>query len=167
MAAYESIFILRPDLDDETVAKMCDRIGALIVANNGTIVAMEKMGPRHLSYEVKGYNDGYYVVLNYEGQTAATSELERVYKISDEVIRYIIVKRETPFKSALGREPAKEGASQEAGKDAPGEPAQETGPAPGETPKDAAPPTDGTSSQSPAETPSEATPIKADATPEA
>jgi len=173
MAAYESIFILRPDLDEETVVKTCDRIGALIVDNHGSVVAMEKMGHRHLSYEVKGHNDGYYVVLNYEGGAAATAELERTYKISDQVIRYIIVKRETPFKPALGREPVKEAAPEEAPPETPGETPKDAAQVPSaEAPKDAAdaPGESQKETEAPgeaaAEAKAEAAPVKTDATPE-
>ncbi len=110
MAAYESIFILRPELDDEAVAKVCDRLTALVADHEGSVIALEKMGKRRLSYEVKGQLDGYYVILNYDGKPGTTTELERNFKISDEVLRYIIVKREVPYKPATVREPAKEGA---------------------------------------------------------
>ena len=114
MAAYESIFILRPDLDEEAVSKTCDRVAALVGNNNGSVIALEKMGHRRLAYEVKDHMDGYYVILNYEGQPETTRELERTFKISDEFIRYIIVKREVPYKPAQVREAAKETAQAEA-----------------------------------------------------
>ena len=114
MAAYESIFILRPDLDEEAVSKTCDRVAALVGNNNGSVIALEKMGHRRLAYEVKDHMDGYYVILNYEGQPETTRELERTFKISDEFIRHIIVKREVPYKPAQIREAAKETAQAEA-----------------------------------------------------
>jgi len=114
MTAYESIFILRPDLDEEAVSKTCDRVAALVGNNNGSVIALEKMGHRRLAYEVKDHMDGYYVILNYEGQPETTRELERTFKISDEFIRHIIVKREVPYKPAQVREAAKETAQAEA-----------------------------------------------------
>jgi len=114
MAAYESIFILRPDLDEEAVSKTCDRVAALVGNNNGSVIALEKMGHRRLAYEVKDHMDGYYVILNYEGQPETTRELERTFKISDEFIRHIIVKRDVPYKPAQVREAAKETAQAEA-----------------------------------------------------
>lgn len=124
MVAYESIFILRPDLDDEAVGKTCDRIATLVADNDGSVIAMEKVGRRRLSYEVKGQMEGFYVILNYEGQATTTAELERTYKISDEFIRSLTVKREVPYKPAMIREPAKEAAAA-----APGETAGEAAPA--------------------------------------
>jgi small subunit ribosomal protein S6 len=114
MAAYESIFILRPDLDEDAVGKTCDRVAALVGNNNGSVIALEKMGHRRLAYEVKDHMDGYYVILNYEGQPETTRELERTFKISDEFIRHIIVKREVPYKPAQVRETVKETAQAEA-----------------------------------------------------
>ncbi len=108
MTAYESIFILRPDLDEEAVNKTCDRITALIPAHGGSVIALEKVGKRRLAYEVKGQLDGFYGILNYEGTGATSAELERTYKISDEVILHILVKRDVPYKPAQIREPAKE-----------------------------------------------------------
>jgi len=103
MAVYETVFIIRPDLDEEAVGKTCNRITEVITGNQGSVVSLEKVGHRRLAYEVKGYNDGFYIVLNYDGQPVTTSELERFFKISDDIIRYIIVKRETPFKKVEPR----------------------------------------------------------------
>lgn len=141
MAAYESIFILRPDLDDEAVAKACDRIATLVADHEGSVIAVEKMGKRRLPYEVKGQLEGYYVILNYEGKPATTAELERNFKISDEFIRYIIVKRQVPYKPATVREPAREGAVAaapgEAPEGTPSEAPKETPTTPKETPAEA------------------------------
>lgn len=126
MAAYEAIFILKPDLGDELNAKTLEKVSALIPANGGTVTAFEKAGNRRLAYEVKGYSDGYYAFVKYEGQPAATRELERFFKITDEVIRYLIVRDEAANRPApAGKEaqPAVEEpaqpATEEAGQEAP------------------------------------------------
>lgn len=125
MTAYESVFIIRPDLDDEAVGSTCDRIAGVITANEGVVIALEKVGHRRLSYEVKGFNDGFYVVLNYEGQAAATNELERFFKISDNIIRYLIVKREVPYKKPERAVKKKTEDEEAAAAPAPGIPAAE------------------------------------------
>lgn len=129
MAAYESVFIIRPDLDEETVSKVCDRITALIAANGGAVVTLEKMGHRHLAYEVKGFQDGYYVVLNYEGQAETTNELERNFRISDEVIRHLVVRKEISRRPA----PAKAEGEKPAAQATPEAAAQATGQTTGRT----------------------------------
>ena len=168
MTAYESIFILRPDLDEEAVGKTCDRVAALVGNNNGSVIALEKMGHRRLAYEVKDHMDGYYVILNYEGQPETTRELERTFKISDEFIRHIIVKREVPYKPAQIREAAKETAQAEAvdGVEAPAAaPAAEApaaapaGEAPAAVPAEG-PPVDGKAEETPAEPKAEEAPAQ-------
>ena len=168
MAAYESIFILRPDLDEEAVSKTCDRVAVLVGNNNGSVIALEKMGHRRLAYEVKDHMDGYYVILNYEGQPETTRELERTFKISDEFIRHIIVKREVPYKPAQIREAAKETAQAEAvdGAEAPAAaPAAEApaaapaAEAPAAVPAEG-PPVDGKAEETPAEPKAEEAPAQ-------
>ncbi len=97
MAQYETVFILRPDLDEESVTKTCDRLVSLISEHKGGVLSLEKMGHRRLAYEVEGHNDGYYVVMNFEGPAEAAAELERSFRISDEAIRYLLVRREVPY----------------------------------------------------------------------
>lgn len=116
MAAYESVFILRPDLDREGVDKTCERIVGVVTGSGGSVLSIEKVGLRRLAYEIMHFSDGFYVILNYEGEPAATRELERFFKISDEVIRYLIVKREVPFQKPQTR---KTKASEEDGRSAP------------------------------------------------
>ncbi|MCL6580519.1 MAG: 30S ribosomal protein S6 [Firmicutes bacterium] len=120
MPTYEAVFVLRPDLDEEALGRSCERFMNLVGANRGTVLAVEKMGHRRLAYEVKGFRDGFYVVLYYEGQSETVRELERNFKISDEVIRYINVRREAPYRPAQAKEEAKAEAAPET---APAEPA--------------------------------------------
>ncbi|HCW50795.1 MAG TPA: 30S ribosomal protein S6 [Clostridiales bacterium] len=103
MAAYESVFILRPDLDREGVDKTCERIVDVVTRSGGSVLSVEKVGLRRLAYEIEHFSDGFYVILNYEGEPSATRELERFFKINDEVIRYLIVKREVPFEKPQTR----------------------------------------------------------------
>ena len=159
MTAYESIFILRPDLDEEAVSKTCDRVAALVGNNNGSVIALEKMGHRRLAYEVKDHMDGYYVILNYEGQPETTRELERTFKISDEFIRHIIVKREVPYKPAQIREAAKETAQAEAVDGAEAPAAAPAAEAPAAAPAEG-PPVDGKAEETPAEPKAEEAPAQ-------
>lgn len=159
MAAYESIFILRPDLDEEAVSKTCDRVAALVGNNNGSVIALEKMGHRRLAYEVKDHMDGYYVILNYEGQPETTRELERTFKISDEFIRHIIVKREVPYKPAQIREAAKETAQAEAVDGAEAPAAAPTAEAPAVAPAEGLP-VEGKAEDTPAEPKAEEAPAQ-------
>ncbi len=90
MRKYEVMYILRPDVEQEildaTVAKFQG-----IISNGGEIVNHDLMGKRRLAYEIKKFREGIYVLVNFNAPAEVVNELERLMKISDEVIRYLIV----------------------------------------------------------------------------
>ncbi len=94
MAFYELMFIVRPELDEEQVGSATDKVHQLIVANGGNVTKTASWGKRRLAYQVGAYREGYYVVSNFEVDTARVVELERVLKISDTVFRHLLVKRD-------------------------------------------------------------------------
>lgn len=94
MRAYETIYILRPDLDEEQTKGMVEKFSSLIQNNGGELVKTETWGKRRLAYEVKDFRDGYYVLYKLKGTAKTVAELERIYKITDEVIRYLIIKED-------------------------------------------------------------------------
>ena len=96
MASYELMFIVKPELDEEQVTTATDRVHQLIVANDGNVTKTAAWGKRRLAYQVGQYREGYYVVSNFEVETAKIAELERVLKISDTVFRHLLVKRDAP-----------------------------------------------------------------------
>ena len=96
MASYELMFIVRPELDDEQVTTATDRVHQLIVANDGSVTKTAAWGKRRLAYQVGQYNEGYYVVSNFEIAAPKIAELERVLKISDTVFRHLLVRRDAP-----------------------------------------------------------------------
>ena len=62
--------------------------------SNGTISSVEELGKKRLAYEIKKLNEGYYVVVKFEAKPELITELERVYRITDEVMKFIVVKEE-------------------------------------------------------------------------
>lgn len=90
---YESLFILRPDLDEEKIAEMMEKFRVLIENNGGEVTRLDKWGRRRLAYEIKHLHEGLYIILQFKADQAVVRELDRVFKITDEVIRHII-KRE-------------------------------------------------------------------------
>ena len=93
MRAYEAMYVLRPDLDEEQINADIERFNQLVREQGGEVEQVSRWGRRRLAYEVKKFREGYYVLLHFRGQPAACRELERVFKISDHVIRYLIVRR--------------------------------------------------------------------------
>ncbi|MBS3886953.1 MAG: 30S ribosomal protein S6 [Dethiobacter sp.] len=93
MLKYETMFILRPELENEAYDTLVEKFKGIIEAQKGEVTNVNRMGRRKLAYEVmKKFREGYYVLFNYSAEAGVTAELERNFKISDDVIRYLIVK---------------------------------------------------------------------------
>ena len=93
MNKYESVIIINPNLEDGAnkalIAKFTDMIN-----KDGKVESVYELGKKRLAYEIKKNKEGYYVVFNFEAKPDFISELERVYRITDEVIKFIVVKKE-------------------------------------------------------------------------
>jgi small subunit ribosomal protein S6 len=88
------MFILRPELEEPQQTALIDRFSNLITENGGEIVKVDRWGKRRLTYEIDKLREGYYVVIKFTGDTELEKELTRVYRITDGVIRNIIVLEE-------------------------------------------------------------------------
>ncbi|NPV69976.1 MAG: 30S ribosomal protein S6 [Firmicutes bacterium] len=93
MRDYEVMYILHPELDDEKTTAAIEKYSVLLQSKGGTVTNTEKWGKRRLSYEIKGQREGTYVLVNFSGEPAVSSELDRVMKISDDVIRHLIIRK--------------------------------------------------------------------------
>ncbi|KGE20002.1 30S ribosomal protein S6 [Paenibacillus wynnii] len=89
MRKYEVMYIIRPDIEQEVVQAAVEKFQG-IISNGGEITKHDVQGKRRLAYEIKKFRDGFYVLVNFTAEPAVVTELERLMKISDEVIRYLI-----------------------------------------------------------------------------
>jgi small subunit ribosomal protein S6 len=94
MRAYEVLYIIRPDLDDETLTTNIDRFAEIVTNNGGAELTVDKWGKRRLAYEINDLKDGVYVLMNFNGEARTIQELERVMKISDNVLRFLTTRKE-------------------------------------------------------------------------
>jgi len=94
MKAYEILYIIRPDLDEEATTALVDRLSGLVASNGGENMTVEKWGKRRLAYEIEDYKEGQYILMNFEGEGRTSQEIERVMKISDDVIRFLTVRKD-------------------------------------------------------------------------
>ena len=93
MHKYESVIIINPSVDEDKVKSLIDRFSDLI-NTQGKVTKVDNMGKRKLAYEVKKNKEGIYVVFYFEAEPSLIAELERNYRITDEVIKFIVVKDE-------------------------------------------------------------------------
>jgi len=91
---YEIMYVLKSELDDEATSALIERIHGVITGQGGTIENVDKWGKRRLAYEVKDSRDGYYVVTKFKGGSSVAGELDRVLKITDEVLRHVIIRED-------------------------------------------------------------------------
>jgi small subunit ribosomal protein S6 len=94
MQAYEVMYILRPDLEEEAVQTAVDRFSEIVTTNGGTDLKVDVWGKRRLAYEIQKFNEGFYVLMNFNSEAHTVEELERLMKISDTVIRFLTTKQE-------------------------------------------------------------------------
>lgn len=94
MRAYELMYIVRPDLDEETVKSVNDRVVAIITDNGGQVEKTDLMGKRRLAYEIKGYTEGVYTVIQFQAGPDLIQELERQLRINDNVLRHLVVRED-------------------------------------------------------------------------
>lgn len=93
MNKYEAMFILNTSTEEERRNAILDRYKGIIEAN-GTIGNVDEWGNRKLAYEINDLKEGYYVVVNFEAEREVINELDRVSKITEEVIRHMVVREE-------------------------------------------------------------------------
>lgn len=94
MRKYETIFILHPSLDEEAVKANVEKFKGVIENGGGVIDNVDSWGKRKLAYEISKVNEGFYTLVNFSAEADLPKELDRVFRISDSVIRHIIVKEE-------------------------------------------------------------------------
>lgn len=87
---YETIFIVTPTLEETAAQAVADKFKAL-VETNGTNVEVEDWGKRKLAYPINDQNEGYYTLIRFESAPAFPAELDRIYKITDGLMRSLIV----------------------------------------------------------------------------
>ncbi|WP_066688198.1 30S ribosomal protein S6 [Christensenella intestinihominis] len=94
MIKYESMYILKPDMEEEKKDALVKRFSDIVEKSGGKVEKIDEWGKKRLAYPIQYLNDGYYVLMTFEAETTLPAELERNYKISDDVLRYMVVNLE-------------------------------------------------------------------------
>ena len=94
MKAYELLFIVAPTIDDETRAGVMKRIETTITDAQGVVDNVDNWCKRKLAYEINCLSDGDYTLIDFHADPADVAELDRVLRITDAVVRHMIVRRD-------------------------------------------------------------------------
>jgi len=92
MRHYEMIYIVNPNLDAEALSEVVSKFSDLTKRLKGYIIKVNEWGKRRLAYEVKRFDKGYYIVVDFCGLPETVKELERNLTLDDRVLKYLTVK---------------------------------------------------------------------------
>ncbi|UCZ70986.1 30S ribosomal protein S6 [Bacillus pumilus] len=94
MRKYEVMYIIRPTVEDEAKKAVIERFNNVLTSNGAEITGTKDWGKRRLAYEINDFREGFYQIVNVQSDAAAVQEFDRLAKISDDIIRHIVVKEE-------------------------------------------------------------------------
>ncbi len=92
MRDYELAFIVRPNVDDNGVTAVVDKVSQFVKSANGEVASVDVWGRRNLAYPINNHREGIYVLFQAKMSPSVLTELERNLKLSEEIIRYLLVK---------------------------------------------------------------------------
>lgn len=90
---YETIFIINPEVGEETTKALVEKFKTMLEAS-AQLESIDEWGKRKLAYEIDDRNEGYYVLANFSSEPNFPAELERIYKITEGILKYIIIKKD-------------------------------------------------------------------------
>jgi small subunit ribosomal protein S6 len=92
MPLYEITYILNPSLEEEQLTRLQEKYTEYVTKNGGEIINVENWGKRRLAYEVNGNTEGVYIVMKFSSKTQVAEELRRDFKISDDVVKAMVIR---------------------------------------------------------------------------
>jgi small subunit ribosomal protein S6 len=95
MRSYELAFIIQPNLDEEGATGVVDKVSQFVKSVNGEVASVDVWGRRKLAYPINNYREGTYVLVQTKMSPSAVADLERNLKLSEEIIRYLLIKVES------------------------------------------------------------------------
>lgn len=95
MRTYEVMYVVRPNIEDEARKAVVERFKRILSSNGSEIIEEKDWGKRRLAYEIQDFTEGFYNIVRVKSENdEAISEFDRLAKISDDIIRHIVVREE-------------------------------------------------------------------------
>ncbi len=92
MREYELIYIARPDLEEAALEEVSKKVNQVVTGNGGQVMEVKHWGKRRLAYSIQKLKEGYYVLNRIQLEPQMLTEVERSLTLSEEIIRYLIVR---------------------------------------------------------------------------
>ena len=93
MNKYETVILISNKITEEQRKDVINKIKKLISAN-GKVIKTEEIGEKELAYEIRKHTQAFYYIINFESEAAFVYELERNYRIIDEILKFIVVRQD-------------------------------------------------------------------------
>lgn len=97
---YELIMVAKPSADDDAVNALVERAQKFVTDNGGSISKDERWGLRRLAYSIQGFREGVFILTHLEMDGKWAAEMEAMFKLQDDLLRHLLVKREVKKKAA-------------------------------------------------------------------
>ena len=94
MNKYEAMYVITPELEDEAVKGIIEKYTGIITANGGEIEKVDEWGRRRLAYPINYKTEGYYVLTTFSAAPEFPRELERNFNNDENILRYLVVRKE-------------------------------------------------------------------------
>jgi small subunit ribosomal protein S6 len=134
MKRYETTFLIAPNLPEEETEKLIGKMSEIISKKKGKMISMDKWGKRKLAYPIEKFEEAFYVIFNYESEPDIPVELERRFKQTEAILRYLTVRE---LEKVRGRMKPKSPPVEEQEAEAPKEkPEEKSGEKPEEKPEE-------------------------------
>lgn len=91
MRTYETVYILDPTLESSVIEAETEKFNSVITTYGGNIVKQDKWGVRNLAYPIAKRTQGFYVVTLFEGSRETLTELDRAYRLNEQVLRHLTI----------------------------------------------------------------------------
>lgn len=91
MRNYEAMYIINASLEEDALKTKVEKFSNLVTSNGGVIAKVDEMGKRKLAYEIDKKNDGFYVLMKFSSEPTFIAELERIYRIDENIIKYLVI----------------------------------------------------------------------------
>lgn len=95
MRTYEVMYIVRPNIEEDAKKAVVERFNGILASHGSEVLEAKDWGKRRLAYEINDFSEGYYNIVRIQtADNQATDEFQRLAKISDDVIRYIVIRED-------------------------------------------------------------------------
>lgn len=95
MRTYEVMYIVRPNIEEDAKKAVVERFNGILATNGSEVLETKDWGKRRLAYEINDFSEGYYNIVRIQTENnEATDEFQRLAKINDDIIRFIVIRED-------------------------------------------------------------------------